>query len=151
MKGKFCFEKISTMISKTYPSKIGLELLLPILFILLSTSALMVTSKSWLGLLIILAVLAFILHLFLSTHYTIEGHLLTVKSGSLYNSTIDIQTITKVSETNNLISSPAISLDRLEIRYGSHNGVIISPKEKQDFLDHLLKINPQISIQYKKR
>ncbi|WP_421797887.1 PH domain-containing protein [Haliscomenobacter sp.] len=139
------------MFAKTYPSKIGLELLLPILFILLSTSALMITSKSWLGLLIILAVLAFILHLFFNTHYTIEGHLLTVKSGFLYNSTIDIHTISKVSETNNLISSPAISLDRLEIRYGSHNSVIISPKEKQDFLDQLLQINPKISIHYKKR
>lgn len=144
-------EKISSMIAKTYHSKIGLELLLPILFILLSTSALMVTSKSWIGLLIILAVLAFILHLFLNTNYTIEGNLLTVKSGLLYNSTIDIQTITKVSETNNLISSPAVSLDRLEISYGSHNSVIISPREKQDFLDHLLRINPKISIQYKKR
>ena len=144
-------EKISTMIAKTYPSKIGLELLLPILFILLSTSALMVTSKSWLGLLIILVVMAFILHLFLSTHYTIEGHQLIVKSGFLYNSTIDIRTISKVSETNNPLSSPAISLDRLEIRYGSHNSVIISPREKQDFLDHLLQINPEISIQYKKK
>lgn len=134
-----------------YPSKIGLELLLPILFILLSTGALMVTSKSWLGLLIILAVLAFILHLFLNTNYTIEGHQLTVKSGFLYHSTIDIHTITKVSETNNLLSSPAISLDRLEIRYAAHNSVIISPREKQAFLDHLLQINPKISIQYKKR
>lgn len=139
------------MIAKTYPSKIGLELLLPILFILLSTGALMVTSKSWLGLLIILVVLAFILHLFLNTNYTIEGHQLIVKSGFLYNSTIDIQTISKVSETNNPLSSPAISLDRLEIRYGSHNSVIISPREKQDFLDQLLQINPEISIQYKKR
>lgn len=144
-------EKISTMIAKTYPSKIGLELLLPILFILLSTGALMVTSKSWLGLLIILVVLTFILHLFLSTHYTIEGHQLTVKCGFLYNSTIDIRTISKVSETNNPLSSPAISLDRLEIRYGSHNSVIISPREKQDFLDQLLQINPEISIQYKKK
>ena len=139
------------MFAKTYPSKIGLELLLPILFILLSTSALMVTSKSWLGLLVNIAVLAFILHLFFNTNYTIEGHLLTVKSGFLYNSTIDIGTITKVSETNNPISSPAISLDRLEIRYGSHNSVIISPRDKQDFLDQLLKINPKISIHYKKR
>ena len=139
------------MIAKTYPSKIGLELLLPILFILLSTGALMVTSKSWLGLLIILAVLAFILHLFLNTNYTIEGHQLIVKSGFLYNSTIDIRTISKVSETNNPLSSPAISLDRLEISYGAHNSVIISPREKQDFLDQLLQINPEISIQYKKR
>ena len=90
-------------------------------------------------------------HLFLSTNYTIEGHQLTVRCGFLYHSTIDIQTITKISETNNLISSPAISLDRLEIRFGSHNSVIISPREKQDFLDHLLQINPKISIQYKKR
>lgn len=144
-------KEMQEVIVKTYPSKIGLELLLPILFILLSTSALMVTSKSWLGLLIILVVLTFILHLFLNTNYTIEGHQLTVKSGFLYNSTIDIQTITKVSETNNLISSPAISLDRLEIRYGSHNSVIISPREKQDFLDHLLRINAEISVQYKNR
>ena len=139
------------MIAKIYPSKIGLEILLPILFILLSTGVLMITTKAWLGLLVILAVLAFLFHLFLTTHYTIEGHQLTIKCGFLYHSNIDIQSISKVSETNNPISSPAISLDRLEIRYGSHNSVIISPREKQDFLDHLLQVNPQISIQYKKR
>lgn len=139
------------MITKTYPSKIGLELLIPILLIILSTSALMLSSKVWPGLLINLAVLAFILHLFLNTNYSIEGHQLTVKSGFLYHSTIDIHTITKVSETNNPISSPAISLDRLEIRYAAHSSVIISPKDKHDFLDHLLQINPQISILYKKR
>lgn len=137
--------------TKTYPSKIGWGILLPLASIILISSISMVLAKAWLGLGINLVVLAFIAHLFSTTYYTIEGNQLLVKSGFLFQASIDILSITKISETNNFISSPALSLDRLEIRYQPRNSVIISPKDKQGFLEHLLQINPNISIVYKNR
>lgn len=45
---------------------------------------------------------------------------------------------------------PAISLDRIEIRCGKFNSVIISPKQKVEFINHLKSINPNIELKFKK-
>ena len=137
--------------TKTYPSKIGWGILLPLAFILLASSAFMIFSKDWLGLGINLIVAAFIAHLFSTTYYIVQDTQLIVKSGFIFHARIDILSITRVSETNNILSSPALSLDRLDIRYQPRSSVMISPKDKPGFLQHLLQINPKISVQYKKR
>ncbi|MEG0697900.1 MAG: PH domain-containing protein, partial [Algoriella sp.] len=68
------------------------------------------------------------------------------KSGFLVNKKIDINSITKISKTNNPISSPALSLDRIEIFYNKYDSVIISPKNEQEFIQDLQKINSSIII-----
>ncbi len=45
----------------------------------------------------------------------------------------------KVSKSSNIISSPAASFDRIEIRYGKFNELIISPKHKTKFVEDLQK------------
>ena len=50
----------------------------------------------------------------------------------------------KVSKSSNIISSPAASFDRIEIRYGKFEELIISPKHKTKFVEDLQKINPEI-------
>lgn len=137
--------------TKTYPSKIDWEILLPLTLILLTSSVFMFFSKAWLGLGVNLLVAVFISHLFSTTYYVVQDTQLIVKSGFIFHTRIDILSITKISETNNILSSPALSLDRLEIRYQPRSNVVISPKDKQNFLQHLLQINPKISVQYKKR
>ena len=62
--------------------------------------------------------------------------------------TVTINSIRKIKETNNPISSPAASLDRIEVFYGKQS-VIISPKQKTEFINHLLSINPRIEVIYK--
>jgi hypothetical protein len=52
--------------------------------------------------------------------------------------------VQKVSKSLNIISSPAASFDRIEIRYGKFNELIISPKHKTKFVEDLQKINPEI-------
>jgi len=49
-----------------------------------------------------------------------------------------------VSKTKNIISSPAPSFDRIEIKYGSFDEIIISPKEKLNFEHDLTIMNPNI-------
>ena len=119
--------------------------------IIIGSAIPMVSPPIWLGLLINIMVLVFISHLLLSTYYVIDGKLLVVKSGFVVNKKIDIKTIRKVSETNSIISAPAASFDRLEIVYKQHNSILISPRDKTEFIDHIKRINPKIEIQYKSR
>ncbi len=133
----------------TYRSKIGLEIAIPLSGILLSIMALMIKEKSWPGFFIVLATSVFIIHLFLTTTYIIEGNTLRIKAGFLYNKVLDINSIKSISQTKNPISSPANSIQRIEIRYNTYDSVLISPKEKLKFIEHLLSVNPKIEVKQK--
>lgn len=60
---------------------------------------------------------------------------------------IDIHSIKRIYKTNNPLSSPALSLDRIAIVYNKYDEVLISPKLKKEFVDELLKINPSIIVE----
>ncbi|WP_460667166.1 PH domain-containing protein [Larkinella knui] len=109
----------------------------------------MLLNRLWPGIFIMLAVVAFIVHLFLTTSYTIQDGKLEVKSGFLYQSTIAIGSIRQIRETRSPLSSPATSLDRLEIVYNRYDSVILSPKDKQGFIHDLLRLNPSIEVKYR--
>ena len=92
-----------------------------------------------------LLVYGFCLYLNFSTEYAItDNGILKVKCGFAYNKSFDINKIKSISKSNNLISSPAPSLDRIELTYGKFDLIIISPKNKMEFANDLKKINPKI-------
>ena len=93
---------------------------------------------------ILLSSYAFILNMFLTTEYTIENEILRIKCGILFNKKIDINNIKKISRTNSLMSSPAPSFDRIEIKYGKFDEIIISPEDKLNFAKDLTIINSVI-------
>lgn len=63
----------------------------------------------------------------------------------MFKKDIDIDKIKSISKTKSLLSSPAASLtDRIELKFGTYDAVIISPKEKKEFIRALVKINPNI-------
>lgn len=135
---------------KTYKSKIGLELIIP-LFLIFSWSLFeLVSKKAWSGILIMLLPIVFILYTILSINYKIEKETLNIKCTFLLNVNIEIKSIRKITETYNPLSSPAASIDRLEIIYNKFDSVIISPKHKKEFIQNLLEINPNIEIVYRK-
>jgi hypothetical protein len=129
---------------ETYRSKIGLEIVIPMGIIIGAVLVLMLVLGVWQGVLGIVIMLAFVVHLFVSTYYTIDGDKLNVRCGFLINSTIDIATITKITPTNNMLSSPALSLDRLEVFYNKYDSVIISPGDKAGFIARLKSWNEGI-------
>ncbi len=86
----------------------------------------------------------FILYLFFSTVYTIDNGLLKIKFGFFSFRSIDINDIKQISKTDNILSSPAPSFDRIEIKYGDFGSVIISPKNKLSFSKDLVQLNPKI-------
>lgn len=137
--------------TKIYKSKIGLELVIPLIIVLGITSVLMILKSAWPGLVINFAVIVFLWYTFTNTFYTIRDRHLFVKCGFFVNETIAIDKIKRVSETRNPLSSAAASLDRLEIIYNQYGNVLISPKDKTGFINHIKGINPGIEARYRNK
>ena len=128
---------------KVYPSKIGVWLVLILITATVPVFYAAFSKQEYGGLPVLIIVTIFVIHLIATTRYTIDGTTLRVQSGFIVNKKISITTISKVGETYNPISSPAASLDRLQIYY-SDGTVIISPKDKAGFISHLHAVNPDI-------
>jgi len=138
------------MINMTrYNSKIGIGILLFLIIVLGGVSISMIYNKIWIGLAVILSVVGFIGYILLTTYYLITEKDLIIKSGFMVNKTISIDTIREISESNNPLSSPANSLDRLEINYYRKGTILISPKNKAGFLNQLIEISPKIELKIK--
>lgn len=131
---------------KRYNSKIGIGILLFVLVILGGSTVFMIYKKIWIGLIVIGIFALLIGHIFSTTYYLVKDGVLKIKSSFVVNESIDIESIMKISETRNPLSSPANSLDRLKITYKGNSSIMISPKDKIGFVNHLKKINSNIEI-----
>ncbi len=100
----------------------------------------------WIGYLGLFIIIFFVWITSYSTKYIVEGNQLIIKCMFIVNERIDIAKIRKIEKTNSILSSPALSLDRIAVRYNKFDEVYISPKEKQSFLNDLLQINPNIEV-----
>lgn len=89
-----------------------------------------------------IAILFFMFWMFSKIKYVIDGTMLKV-----WWIKIDIHSIKRIYKTNNPLSSPALSLDRIAIVYNKYDEVLISPKLKKEFVEELLKINPTIIVE----
>ena len=88
---------------------------------------------------------ALLLWLWFGTSYKIDDENLIVKNGP-FKSTIDIKSIKKLRATKTLLAGPALSIDRIEIQYKRYDFVIVSPKDKNKFIESLLSKNKSIEI-----
>ena len=80
--------------------------------------------------------------LFSKIKYVIDGQILKI-----WWIKVEIKSIKRIYRTRNPLSSPALSLDRIAIVYNKYDEVLISPKNKQEFVEELLKINPDILVE----
>ena len=78
----------------------------------------------------------FILPIWVSTYYVLGENELIVKSGFI-KQRIVYSSIKNIKESKNPLASAALSLDRIEIIFGVGGVVLISPKNKQEFLQQL--------------
>jgi Na+(H+)/acetate symporter ActP len=134
----------------TYRSKIGIELVIPLSIFLTWSLINQINTKDWSGLAIIVLASAFFAHLLLTIYYQVDEKNLIVKCSFLINTTINISSIKTIRESGSILASAAASLDRLEIIYNDNDSILISPREKEKFVEHLQCINPNI-IFIKKR
>lgn len=70
----------------------------------------------------------------LRTHYTVSDGRIRIVSGPFFW-TIPVAEIDEVSDSRSLLSSPALSLDRMRIRYRGNRYILVSPKDKNGFLE----------------
>ena len=132
---------------KTYRSKIDLWLMALVFIPLVFPVVNGILEKDWSMLITFTIINALIIYLFSETKYIINGSKLNVRAGILVNTNIKIDEIKSVTKTYNPLSAPALSINRLEIKYGSnYDYALISPKDRAGFVQDLLKINPNIII-----
>lgn len=96
------------------------------------------------GLLVPLLILGLVTAVSIPCYYALQDDMLLIRSGFLLTR-IPVHAIRLVCATRSLLSAPAWSLDRLEIRYGQGmHRVIISPVNKPEFLRALVRRAPQL-------
>lgn len=88
---------------------------------------------------------AFVAHVFTTTRYTVDHELLLIRSGP-FRWKIPLEEIRAIRPTHNLLSSPALSLDRLDVLYGNGQSIRISPKDKAGFLDAIAERVPGLVV-----
>ena len=79
------------------------------------------------------------LWLLLDTNYTVTADTLQIRSGP-FRWRIALSDVREVSPSRSWVSSPALSLDRVRIRYGVGRSILVSPREKQRFIDSLREL-----------
>ena len=133
---------------KTYKSKIDIWLVvLFYVMMLLPTLVTLIDMFSWIMVALDVLLLGFVSITLFNTRYIIDGELLYIKCGFLPKEKCFISQIVKIKNTHNIISAPAISLDRIEIRLNNRQQLIISPLDKEEFINHLRAINPNIIVE----
>ncbi len=132
-------------VSRWYPSKIDwwLGIVLAIAP-LVSIAGVGVSIAAGSGTAVALGGTAFLaliyLGLVLPMRYGISDEAIVVRHG-MVRQRIPLKDIVEVHPTRSPLSSPALSLDRLHIRFGEgfFKSAMISPADKQGFLDELAK------------
>lgn len=128
-----------------YPSKKGIVVYIPIVILAAVVGASIIMGDYWGSIFCAAIVLVVVGPMILNTNYTIRGDgSLKVRCGFFVNILIDINLIRKIEATKSVLSSPALSLDRLEVFYNKFDSVIISPQNKEEFIAQLQNINPAI-------
>ena len=85
------------------------------------------------SLLLLAAGVALPLWILFGTRYIVSAETLKVKSGP-FSWDIPIASITSVRNTKNPLSSPALSMDRIQIQYQQGKSLMVSPRDKSEFL-----------------
>jgi len=88
---------------------------------------------------------ALVAWIFAGTSYRVSDTTLAVRSGPI-RVTVPLAAIRRVTRTRSVLSAPALSLRRLEVQYGRHSTVVISPNDESGFLDALRSRAPQAEL-----
>lgn len=102
-------------------------------------------SEAWIVKVIMLATTGFVGWIWFGTKYYILEEILIVKCGP-FSERILIKDIKSIKKTRNPLSSAALSIDRIEISHGYSGMTLISPKDRDQFIELILKKNSNIDI-----
>ena len=102
----------------------------------------------WVSVVLIVVVWAFVASIIWPLYYEITPSELVVRSGFLHWE-IPLNSIEHVHPSRNILTSPALSLDRLRIDYlqnGKTRFMLISPKDKTGFLQNLAQNSSELEV-----
>lgn len=103
-------------------------------------------EKGFLPALLPLGILILVSWLWFGTRYILRDGKLITWAGFIPFPQIKVADIIKIKPTKSFISAPACSLDRILVQYSSSDYLIISPKNKKEFIQALLAENPEIVL-----
>lgn len=78
--------------------------------------------------------------------YIIADEKIKIKCAFINMGSIEIKDIRSIENTNSILSAPAASLKRISIRFGKYDDALLSPRNQEDFIQELLKYNPNIEV-----
>ena len=81
----------------------------------------------------------------LGTRYELAEHDLLICSGP-FRWRVPLEQVRAVAPSRSVLSAPALSLDRLRIAYGRAGSILISPRDKLQFLSELQRRCPGIDV-----
>lgn len=135
---------------KSYRSKIDIWLVIILIFTFGYSPYDSLVNQNWQKFrltVLIFSIFSFIfIFIFLSLKYVIEDEFLIIKMNFFIIKKIKISEIKSVAKSIDFTSSPALSIDRLSIKYGKFDEVLISPKNKEAFANDLSNVNTEIII-----
>ena len=89
--------------------------------------------------------LALPLWIVLGTHYELADRDLCIRSGP-FRWRVPLEQVRAVAPSHSVLSAPALSLDRMRISYGRTGSILISPRDKLQFLKELQRRCPGIEV-----
>jgi len=135
----------------TFKSKIDILLFTPLIFINISLILLSIKNNTNLTILLFIIIMPNFLFAYtiLTTYYTLIKNNLYIRYAYAIIKIINISSITEIRYFSREVrNSYSLSLDRIEIIYDNNKSIVISPKDKDGFIDELHLINPSILVSY---
>lgn len=116
---------------------IGIIIWVPMAFGLYATAYAAFAGKlQFIFFIVYVILVGFVAWIWFGTYYVFDEGSLIIRCGPIIE-IVPYKKIDSVKKTNNLLSSSALSIDRIEIRYGSV--VLVSPLQQEEFLEELRK------------
>lgn len=125
----------------------GLELLIPLLFVLGVVLWMMFTERPhWLVSMSLCGLSVGMIGFLYTIYYQIENETLIVHYGIGYKRCYDIKSIKSIERCFNPLSAPAASLSRLELNFYNGDFLLVSSKDKAAFIAAMRQVNSQIIL-----
>lgn len=93
-----------------------------------------------------LPLILFVSSIWFGTFYTLAEDHLEIKVGPWFKKKLPYKRITKVERNHSFISAPALSSDRLLLKFNRYDEILISPLDEIEFVSQLKRKNPAIRV-----
>ena len=104
------------------------------------------TEAAWPAIAIVVVAYAFVEWIFHSTYYMVDQDYLRIRSGP-FRWRVLISEIESITPSNSVLSSPALSRDRLRVTYRGGRSILVSPGDRGSFVDALRSVNAGIRVE----